>query len=635
MEKTIQKPKIKPTNRGPVTDLEQHLQPNWWKQIFNATYLKTDADVVEDASITEGEVNLFSHLLNIQKGDTVLDLACGQGRHLIELAKRGSYHLYGLDRSRYLIQRARSRAKKNNLSIQFKEGDVRRLPYPTDYFDYVTILGNSFGYFEAASDDLKVLNEVFRVLKPDGMLLLDIADGSFLRKHFTPRSWEWIDQQHFVCRERSLAADQERLISREIVTHTEKGIIVDQFYAERLYTKEQLLEMLQQVGFTNLVFQGALESNSQRNQDLGMMEKRFILTGVVLKEWTPKKGKKATKQVAVVMGDPKRRDIIKPNATFDSDDFETINKLKMALSQLDNYKFTYIDDHSSLISKLQKLQGKIDFVFNLCDEGFDNDAVKELHIPALLEMLQLPYSGSNPQTLAYCYDKSLIRGIATEIEVPVADAFIVSGEDNLFDLNLPFPVIAKPNYGDSSFGITKKNVAYSVEDLSDAIVSIRRLFGYQHPILIEEFLTGAEISIGIIGNPHAYQVLPIIEEDYSNLPKDLPKICGYEAKWLVDSPYMKHLRSIPADLPLDTTEAITRHSMKLFERLNCRDYCRFDWRLNAAGEPKLLEVNPNPGWCWDGHLAKMCAIGNLNYSQMLAAILNATQLRYNLELDKK
>ncbi len=635
MENTIYKPKSKPVTKGPVANLEQHLQADWWKQIFNATYLKTDADVVEDPSITEGEVNLFSHLLNIQKGDTVLDLACGQGRHLIELAKRGNYQLFGLDRSRYLIQRARSRAKKNNLSIQFKEGDVRRLPYPNDFFDCVTILGNSFGYFEAATDDLKVLKEVFRVLKPEGTILMDVADGSFLKEQFTSRSWEWIDQEHFVCRERSLATDQERLISREIVTHTEKGIIVDQFYAERLYTKEQLLEMLRQVGFTNLAFHGALASNSQRNQDLGMMEKRFILTGVVLKEWTPKKGKKATKQVAVVMGDPKRKDIIKPNATFDYDDFETIDKLKMALSQLDDYKFTYLDDHTNLIAKLQKLTGKIDFVLNLCDEGFDNDAVKELHIPALLEMLQLPYTGSNPQTLAYCYDKSLIRGIATEIGVPVADAFIISAEDNLIDLNLPFPVIAKPNYGDSSFGITKKNVAYSVEDLSDAIVSIRRLFGYQHPILVEEFLTGAEISIGIIGNPEAYQVLPIIEEDYSDLPKDLPKICGYEAKWLPDSPYMKHLRSIPADLSIDTTQAITRHSMKLFERLNCRDYCRFDWRLNAAGEPRLLEVNPNPGWCWDGHLAKMCAIGNLNYSEMLAAILEATQLRYRTELDKK
>ena len=75
MENTIYKPKSKPVTKGPVANLEQHLQADWWKQIFNATYLKTDADVVEDPSITEGEVNLFSHLLNIQKGDTVLDLS--------------------------------------------------------------------------------------------------------------------------------------------------------------------------------------------------------------------------------------------------------------------------------------------------------------------------------------------------------------------------------------------------------------------------------------------------------------------------------------------------------------------------------------------------------------------------------
>jgi D-alanine-D-alanine ligase len=252
-----------------------------------------------------------------------------------------------------------------------------------------------------------------------------------------------------------------------------------------------------------------------------------------------------------------------------------------------------------------------------------------LHIPALLEILKLPYTGSNPQNLAYCYDKSLIRGIASEIGVPVADAFVISSDENLYELNIPFPVIAKPNFGDSSFGITQKNVANSIEELSDAIIRIRTQFGYNNPILVEEFLTGAELSLGVIGNTDNYTVLPIIEEDYSELPEGLPKICGYEAKWLVDSPYMKALKSIKANLSIETEQEIIDHSLKLFRRLNCRDYCRFDWRLNSNGQPKLLEVNPNPGWCWDGHLAKMSAIGGMDYTQMLEAILNAADLRNN------
>lgn len=372
-----------------------------------------------------------------------------------------------------------------------------------------------------------------------------------------------------------------------------RGIIVDQFYAERLYSREDLANLIERVGFRETRFHGNIEVDSVRNQDLGMMENRFILTTTAAKEWTPKKTEKAIKNVVVVMGDPNLRDVVKPDAKFDTDDFETIEKLKTALRKLENYQFSYLDNHSTLVTDLQKIKGKEDLVFNLCDEGFSNNAQKELHVPALLEIMNLPYTGSNPQTLAYCYDKSLIRGIATEIGVPVADASVITAEANLYELHIPFPVIAKPNFGDSSFGITQKNVAYTIEELADAILRIKEQFGYRKPVLIEEFLTGTEVSVGIIGNLGNYTVLPIIEEDYSELPGDLPKICGYEAKWLSDSPYMQKLKSVKANLPLSTEQELINYSLKLFQRLDCKDYCRFDWRLNSRGEPKMLEVNPS------------------------------------------
>jgi D-alanine-D-alanine ligase len=71
--------------------------------------------------------------------------------------------------------------------------------------------------------------------------------------------------------------------------------------------------------------------------------------------------------------------------------------------------------------------------------------------------------------------------------------------------------------------------------------------------------------------------------------------------------------------------------LKLFERLECRDYCRFDWRIDSKGQPKILEVNPNPGWCWDGHLAKMAKIAGMSYSEMLGAILNTAEERMGLK----
>ena len=614
---------------GPVANLESYVKADWWRHLFNANYLRTDGDVVEDQDITKNEVDIFLATLELPKDGKILDLCCGQGRHSLEIAKRGYTDIVGFDRSHYLIDRARKVNKKEGLNVIFKEGDARKLPFKNDNFEAVIIGGNSFGYFESNKDDTRILNEVMRILKPQGKLLIDITDGNRMREEFEPRSWEWIDKNYFVCRERSLSEDGERLVSREVITHVSKGVIADQFYAERLYSNGDLKNLLVNVGFQDFSNDSMIASESKRNQDLGMMAKRIIVTAVAKKEWSPVKKTPVGKEtVLVLMGDPNMMDVVKPSTSFDDDDYHTIKELKKALSGLSMYNFVYMDQHNNLIQDLQKKAGKCRLVFNLCDEGFNNEASKELHVPALLEMLGFQYSGGTPQCLSYCYDKSLTRGIAKEMDIPVPDAFMIKPEDIQFvEFPLTFPVIVKPNFGDSSFGITQTNVCYNLQTLESAIVGIREKFGYNNPILVEEFLTGKDISVGIIGNPtSSYTILPIIEEDYSALPKDLPKICGYEAKWDPNSPYWK-IKSVPANLSEDTERFLGASCLKLFERLECRDYARFDWRLDEYGTPRLLEVNPNPGWCWDGHLAKMAKLQDLSYSQMLGRILEAFENR--------
>ena len=177
-------------------------------------------------------------------------------------------------------------------------------------------------------------------------------------------------------------------------------------------------------------------------------------------------------------------------------------------------------------------------------------------------------------------------------------------------------------------------MAYNAEDLINAVNEIRQKFGYEKPILVEEFLTGKDLTLGMIGNPpSSYTVLPIAEEDYSSLPENLPRVCGYEAKWMPDSPYW-NINSVPAELPNETEKAIIEWCVALSERLECRDYTRFDWRLDDKGNPKLLEVNPNPGWCWDGHLAKMAKLAGMSYPDMLAAILRAAKERLGLDAEE-
>lgn len=623
------KPARKPAPKalGPVAQLEAHLPADWWNKIFNSLYLKTDGDVVEDPKITAYEVDRFSEHLGLSGGESLLDLCCGQGRHVLEWARRG-LEVSGMDRSRYLIQKAKARAKRAGLAPLFKEGDARKLPFSADKFDGVSILGNSFGYFESIAEDLLVLKEVRRVLKPGGRILLDLSDGDYLREHFEPRSWEWIDQNLFVCRERSLASDGQRLISREVITDVKKGVIADQFYAERLYSQAELEALLAEAGFSEIQWHGAMVPASERNQDLGMMSRRLVLSAEMHKEWAPVRQKRAAqaRKVTVLLGDPRKLDIIKPDAVFDEDDLITLKRLKDALGSLGGFRFKYLDDHESLLGELKKLTGKDELVFNLCDEGFGNDPRQELHVPALLEMLGLPYTGSNPQCLAFCYDKSLVRGAAQEMGVAVPKAFFVRPNDSIFELPIEFPLLIKPNFGDSSFGITQKSLVRNMEELAEGIARIRDLQGFEKPFLVEQFLPGKDVSFGVIGNEGDFRLFPIIEEDYSALPEGLPRICGYEAKWLPESPYAK-IRSIPANLDPQAEKEVIEGSLALFGRLECRDYARFDWRLDASGRPRLLEVNPNPGWCWDGHLAKMAQMEGVDYASMLGLIVEAAQKR--------
>ena len=614
---------------GPVEDLESYVKADWWRDIFNANYLRTDGDVVEDPDITEAEIDAFLELVDVTPDSCILDLCCGQGRHLLELARRGFTNLYGVDRSHYLISRAKRVARQQGFAATFREGDARKLRFRDNTFDLVYLAGNSFGYFESAEDDIAVLAELRRLLKPSGQLLIDFTDGDFLRQNFEQRSWEWIDKNYFVCRERTLSRDSERLISREVITHSKKGVVADQFYAERLYNADQLGGLLSDNGFE--VRQARpMSTVSKRNQDLGMMAQRVILTARSNKRAAVRvEDEKRVRRVTVVMGDHRRSDSVKPNQTFDRDDFHTIDELKKALAELPGFEFDYLDNHDELIARLREKAANVDFVFNLCDEGFNNEATKELHVPALLEMLGIRYSGGNPQCLAYCYDKSLIRGIAAEMDIPVPMAFSVAPEEVAFiSMPIDFPVIVKPNFGDSSVGITMDSVCYDVRQLEYAIAKAREATGFDRPVLVEEFLTGKDISVGIIGNPpDSYSVLPVIEEDYSQLPEGLPRICGYEAKWDTESEYFRTIKSIPADLPQATIDFLNASCIQLFQRVGCQDYARFDWRLDANNTPRLLEVNPNPGWCWDGHLARMAEIAGLSYAEMLRDILNACDER--------
>lgn len=611
---------------GPVADLESHLPAEWWRKLFNALYVKTDGDVVENAENTRREADFIVAAAAIQPHSNILDLCCGQGRHCLELARRGFKHVMGVDRSRYLIRLAKKRAQTEGLSVAFKEGDARNPRLTESSFDCVAIMGNSFGYFSNKQDDEKVLYTVGKLLRPSGQLVLDITDGAHMSENFERRSWEWIDEHHFVCRERSISADGERLISREVIVNDETGVIADQFYAERLYTRESIGKLLEKTGFRNIRHHGHAETVSDRDQDLGMMARRILLTADAPQLPARKaRGKVQKLDVTVLLGDPRLPDGVKRNGAFNPEDFDTVRKLQDALSELTNYKFRYLDNHATLERDLSDL--RTDLVMNFCDEGYNNDPFKELHVPALLDVLGIPYTGAPPATLAACYDKGLVRAVAQGLDVPVPLETYVRPGDQGATLPSVFPALLKPNYGDSSQGITKDAVVNNEKSLLDYLERLRHEFP-RRPILVQEYLTGPEYTVALIGNPdQGLRALALLEVDYSRLDPNLPRILGYESKWEPDSPYWTQIRYHEANLPDHVQGQLIEHSARLFERLGCRDYARFDFRADAKGEIKLLEVNPNPGWCWDGKVNVMAGFQGMRYTELLSQILAAAEER--------
>ncbi|MCS7118193.1 MAG: methyltransferase domain-containing protein [Thaumarchaeota archaeon] len=612
-----------PSGTGPVP-LEERAVPDWWKRLFNDLYLITDGDVVCNNRLTGHEVDVIIELLDLDKDDAILDLCCGNGRHSLELARRGFRRVHGLDYSEYLINLARESAMSEGLRVDFRCGDARRLPYEDNTFSAVIMMGNSFGYFRKESDNLKVLKEVHRVLRPYGRLLMDVTDADHFRNTFEPVRAE-VHDHSVVVRLRELSKDRSRVFTREIVIRGD-SVIADQIYDIRLYAFNDLKGILERAEFVNVTLRTKLNYDPL-DKDPGMMGSRMVVTASASKEPSDA-GKKPL--IVVLLGDPRRLNPVKPGFRFDDDDLHAVNELKSALYGIREYRFLFLDDHSKMLKFLMENQGSIHLVLNLCDDGFLNDPNMEGHVAAVLDVLNLKYTGAGPACLSMCYDKSVVKAVASSLKIPVPHHVMINSMRDLSSVPRDvLPGLVKPNYGDNSWGISHKSVVRTKEELVQAFRHLREEWRYEGPVIVEKFIDGDDLTVSMIGNPPDVVFLPVLKEDYTELPDGLPKVLTYDAKWNPDSPYWR-VRSVPANLPRDVQARLFAWSERLFTRLGCRDYARFDWRLGRDGIPRLLEANPNPGWVWDGHLRKACKHAGWTYERMFKEIIRAAEKRYGL-----
>lgn len=305
-------------------------------------------------------------------------------------------------------------------------------------------------------------------------------------------------------------------------------------------------------------------------------------------------------------------------AEWDSE--ETILAVKTALEQ--HHTLTLIEADEEAYQKFLQIQP--DIVFNIA-EGLRGPS-REAQIPAMLEMLGIPYTGSDPLTLGICLDKSRAKEILSHYRIPTPPFKVVDSLRDASTVPIALPCIVKPLHEGSSKGVLDSSVVRSPRELRKQVERI--LEEYEEPALVEKFLSGREFTVALLGNDDDVRVLPIIEIQFDHLPKGSNRIYSFEAKWdwdTIDHP-LGQMYTCPARIDSQLENRIKEVCLRAYSVLRCRDWCRIDVRLDENEVPNILELNPLPGILPnpDDHSAFPMAARNagLRYESMLNEVLN-------------
>jgi D-alanine-D-alanine ligase len=280
------------------------------------------------------------------------------------------------------------------------------------------------------------------------------------------------------------------------------------------------------------------------------------------------------------------------------------------------YVMAIQDEIYPVIHWLKEIQP--DVVFNLCESVYGN-ACWEMNIPALLDLFQIPYTGSPPLTLGLCLDKGKVKDILNS-------QGILTPRYKIFDQGFKpmkgsvFPIIVKPLHEDGSLGISRESVVYEDETLNKQVQYI--IEKYHQPAIVEEYIEGRELNVGLLETNGNVSVLPISEIDYSEFPEGVPKICGYDAKWITESvEYQKSKPICPAPLEWVMQKRVEHLAVRVFKLFECRDYARVDMRIDRDGKIYILEVNPNPDISPQSGMNRALKVRGMTYEEFVGRVL--------------
>ncbi|MCX6709796.1 MAG: ATP-grasp domain-containing protein [Candidatus Woesearchaeota archaeon] len=297
--------------------------------------------------------------------------------------------------------------------------------------------------------------------------------------------------------------------------------------------------------------------------------------------------------------------------------------------EMSGFRVVKVEADDKAYIKLKKI--KPDFVFNIA-EGLGGKS-RESHIPAMLEVLEIPYTGSDPSTLSIGLNKAMTKEILEQHKIPTAPFQVFYAPEDRLNRKVSFPLIVKPLYEGSSKGIKDNSVVKNERELREKLKEV--IENYEQPALVENFLPGREFTVGVIGNDEPV-ALPIREIVFDKFPEGANKIYSYEAKWVWDTPENPiDVGVCPAKLPAHMKKRIEKLAVDTYRVLECRDWSRVDIRLGKRNRPYVLEINPLPGIPPDpsehGCLPSIWYSMGLKYEQLINTVLYHAMKRYGIE----
>ncbi len=262
--------------------------------------------------------------------------------------------------------------------------------------------------------------------------------------------------------------------------------------------------------------------------------------------------------------------------------------------------------------------------FNLC-ESVDDNPQFVAHPAAVLELLNIPFTGSPAAALMSTTDKHLVKLALRAAGLNTPESLLFSGETQVNFSHMQFPVILKPQFQDASIGIDQESV---ISDSNRLLRALKEFYKEYGPIIAEEYIDGREFNISLIGT-ESPEVLPAAEIDFSGYPDDLFKIVGYRAKWEPESiEYQESRRSFPT-LPATMTSQMAAVSAQCYQLFGLRDYGRVDLRLNQSGKVYVLEINANPCLSPDAGFPAAAKQSGLHYTAMVEKLVAFVNARSN------